>query len=146
MFFVNLNAFPILRKYTCRWYLTWLWGNRSLESSEECMCQQGHQNVSDPFMLLNVFTLNLSSKWLMTYLLLIWIHFSCYYSAVGFHNWSVLLRITFGWVSFLQDSLAYGGGATIRHFYILMGHLSLTFVINMFTKNVFNISCFPGIV
>lgn len=86
------------------------------------------------FMLLNVFTLNLSSKWLMTYLLLIWIHFSCYYSAVGFHNWSVLLQITFGWVSFLQDSLAYGGGATIRHFYILMGHLSLTFIINMFTK------------
>lgn len=139
--FLNLNAFPILMKYTCRWYLTWLWRNRSLGSSKECMCQQGHQNVSTssfglPLMLLNVFMLNLSSEWLMISLLLIWIQFSCYYSAVGFHNWSVLLQITFGWVSLLQDSPVLGGNH--YHITILLYFngifVFLTFIINVFTK------------
>lgn len=44
--FVNLNASPILMKYTCQCYLTWLWRSRSLGSSEECVCQEGHQNMS----------------------------------------------------------------------------------------------------
>lgn len=48
--FWNLSAFPILMKYTCPWYLTWLWRNRAFRSSGECVCQQGCQTVSDSFL------------------------------------------------------------------------------------------------
>lgn len=99
------------------------------------------------FILLNLFILDLSSKCLMTCLLLIWIQFFSYYSVVGFHNWSMLTQITCGWASLLQDSLGSSEWEPPPCSAFL--YFKRVVVFNIYNKhvckNIVNIFCFPGV-